>query len=185
MAGHGEVMTSAGEKKPTVDARIIDLILKDIDADIQASVARGDNLPQKLDIGQLANRLGFEIRRSRGAEGQSVIPVPPFYSDREMRVEVARNLSNRQLRKMAEACRSSGDDRARPSQLCNFVTGSDTDRSAVDLVAAAMLMPTQDFREWGNRLGWEIGALADSYAVPYELVSLRRDTVNSKEDSSD
>jgi hypothetical protein len=178
-------MTSAGEKKPVVDARIIDLVIKDIGAQISAAADNDSGLPHKLDVAQLASSLGFEIRRGQVRDGEGIIPVPAFYSDREMRLEVTRKLAHDQVRKMANACRVSGEKPTPQNQFCAFVSAAESDRSTVDLVAAAMLMPTEDFRKWGKLLDWQIGPLADSYAVPQELALLRKNTVIPKGKSDD
>jgi len=178
-------MTSARDKKDAVDARIIDLVLKDIQGEIKAAAETGSGLPKKLNVERLAKSLGFRIQRGQSVERQDIIPVPAFYSDREMRLEVARRLARGQLRKIAASCPVTKEDRARQSQLCNFVAATERDGSKVDYVAAAVLMPTEDFRKWGKRLEWRIGPLADSYAVPQELASIRRDTLRPKDESDD
>jgi len=147
-------------------------------------------LPRQTEIKTIAADLAVGIVRGDdpGDDFDGIV-IPTFYSGREERLAIARVVASRMLDTAESACRSSADGAhdCPSSALCQLVEDARDGDEVREEIAAAILMPTKDFRKWATLLDTErtppIGkqervrrrrkALADSYAVPLDLARRR------------
>jgi hypothetical protein len=170
---------------------MIDQLLERVLTRTPGTNGRGANgLPKKPDIEALARSKSIPISRGSGSAAGG-INIPAFYSEREARVAIARVLAEVAVQKIAAQCIHHADDPDCPSPgVCELAKTAKSDPSAIDEIAAAMLIPTADFNEWADLLEWKQGKLADarlanSFAVPIELARLRREALSFLDETSE
>lgn len=164
-----------------VDASVIDGLLAHLPAVAPAAEDPDPPppVPQSPDLQAIARELGIEVKRGVADPDFDGIVIPVFYSEREARLTIARGVARAAVEHVGGQCRVEEGGHECPSrEICEFVESAKSDDKVLDMIAAAVLMPTRDFLRWRDLLEGEVGPLSDSYGVPRELARIRLRTVD-------
>lgn len=177
------VTTLTPERDGPPHPRMIDRLLRHIRSLAEAPYDEepDSRLPAKQDVYKLAEAFGLRVRRGSSGDDNDV-PIPEYYSEREARLAVARNVARVGIDRVKNQCHVDGHSRTPTNDVCSFVSARELDRGALDSIAAAMLMPTQDFTRWAKRLQCNEELLADGYAVPIDLARIRLQAIEPLEE---
>jgi hypothetical protein len=168
------IMTRSSDPDSLPNPEIIDRLLRQIRSLAPPSdqEVADDRLPAKQNIYKLAESFGLRVRRGSGGD-ESVVPIPEYYSEREARLVVARNVARVGIDRVKNQCHVDGRSPSPANDVCKLVNARELNRGTLDSIAAAILMPTEDFMRWAQKLRRNEELLADSYAVPIELARFR------------
>lgn len=163
---------------------MIDEVLSHLPAAaIQAAKVLPGPVPQPPNLKAIARELGVEVRRGRAERGFQGLAIPEFYSEREARVAIARRVARMAVDQVGSQCEVAEDHHNCPEpEVCEFVESAKANNKIMDTIAAAVLMPTNDFVRWADSFKGAEGPLSDSYAVPLELARIRLRTIRSAEE---